>query len=266
MKHIAYIPYLVYVALLFIVLILLSFPVTLILLLFPERVRDGIMFGLLKTISNLWFILSGMWPRNFHRHKVDFNESYIITPNHQSFMDAAIIYTSIPQVFKTLGKKEIERIPIYGIIYKLVVITVDRSSLSARALSFRRMKQELDKGHSIVIFPEGTFPDHRESTLNEFQDGAFSLAVQQQKKILPLLFIDTSYRLHPSKLWQFTPGWNRAVYLPPLSTSGLEKNQVVSLKNYTRQYMQACLDHCRSNTISAVWDFGLVWQQKNSIA
>lgn len=265
MKNIAYIPYLVYVAFLFVVLILLSFPFTLILLLFPEKVRDGFMFGMLKTISNLWFILSGMWPRNFHRNKIDFNESYIITPNHQSFMDAAIIYTSIPHVFKTLGKKEIERIPIYGIIYKLVVITVDRSSLSARALSFRKMKQELDKGNSIVIFPEGTFPDHRELMLKEFQDGAFSLAVQQQKKILPLLFIDTSLRLHPSKLWKFSPGWNRAVYLPPVSTSGLEKNQVDSLKKYTRHYMQACLDHCQSKTCTSVWDFALAWQQNTSL-
>ena len=62
-----------------------------------------------------------MWPKNYHRSKIDFSKSYIITPNHQSFIDAAIIYTSIPQLFKSLGKKEIEKTPIYGIIYKMVV-------------------------------------------------------------------------------------------------------------------------------------------------
>lgn len=265
LKNLLYLPYFLYVCIWFIVLILFAFPFTLILLLFPDSIKDAGMFWLMKIISNTWFIVTGMIPRNYNRRNIDFSRSYIITPNHQSFLDAAIIYTSIPHVFKTLGKKEIEKAPIYGIIYKTVVITVDRSSMTARAASFRKMKSELDHGNSIVIFPEGTFSNTHLTHLLPFQDGSFSLAVMQQVDILPVLFIDTSKRLHPSKLIRFTPGWNRAVYLPPVSTGQLEKKDVDSLKNYTQDYMQACMNYIREHTIQGVWNFALDWQQNRSI-
>lgn len=265
LRTLLHIPYFIYVCLWFVVLILASFPITLLLILLPRNIRDKGMFYLMKLISNAWFILTGMIPLNYNRRKIDFSESYIITPNHQSFLDAAIIYTSIPHVFKSLGKKEVERTPVYGIIYKTVVITVDRSSLSARALSFRKMKQELDLGNSIVLFPEGTFPDLPHHGLLPFQDGAFSLAIQTQRSVLPMLFLDTARRVHPSSLWRMTPGLNRAVYLPPVSCKGFEKKQVDSLKKYTHAYMQACLEHCRQMDIGSVWHYALEWQHKHPL-
>ncbi len=265
LKNILRIPYFLYVCILFILLIILAFPVTLILLLFPERMKDSGMFWLMKIISNLWFTLSGMIPVNYNRRKVDFSKSYIITPNHQSYIDAAVIYTSIPSVFKTLGKKEIEKAPIYGIIYKTVVITVDRSSMAARASSFRKMKKELDLGNSLVIFPEGTFSNQPIADLLPFQDGSFSLAVQQQVDILPVLFLDTAKRMNPSQLFGFMPGWNRTVYLPPVSSKGLEKKDVDSLKKYTEAYMQDSLHYSRKNEKHLVWQFAEQWQKNNPL-
>ena len=265
MKNLLHIPYFVYVCILFIGLIILSFPITLLLLLFPDKYKDAGMFGLMKLISNIWFILIGMPPKNYHRKRVDFSKSYIITPNHQSYLDAAIIYTAIPHLFKTLGKKEIEKAPIYGVIYKAVVITVDRSSLVARATSFRKMKTELAKGISIAIFPEGTFTPAPQETLLPFQDGCFSLAIMQQADILPVLFLDASQRLHPSKIIRFTPGKNRVVYLAPISSQGFEKKDIDLLKNYTQVYMQACFTHSRLQDPETTWDFALDWQKNNPI-
>ena len=99
-----------------------------------------VMFRMMQGGSRLLFLMSGIIPKNIHRKHIDFSKSYIIIPSHKSYIEAASIYTSIPTLFKTLGKKEIERTPIYGLIFKTVCITVDRSSLSARALSFRKMK------------------------------------------------------------------------------------------------------------------------------
>ncbi len=265
LKNILHFPYFLYACIVFAVLIILSFPITLVLLLFPASVTDAGMFWLMKIISNAWFILIGVIPKNYNRRNINFANSYIITPNHQSFLDAAIIYTSIPHVFKTLGKKEIEKAPVYGIIYKAVVITVDRSSLAARATSFRKMKTELDKGNSIVIFPEGTFSNTPIQNLLPFQDGCFSLAILQQTDILPILFIDTAKRLHPSKLMQFTPGWNRAIYLPPVSCKGLEKKDLDSLRNYTQEYMQACLNYSREHDKNTVWAFAEEWQKRRKV-
>ncbi len=262
-KYFFFLPYFIYSALLLVVLIVSAFPITLILLLFPEKVTNQGMFVLLKFICNAWYILTGMWPKNFNRNKIDFNRSYIITPNHQSFIDAATIYTSIPHLFKSLGKKEIEKTPIYGVIYKTVVITVDRSSLKARAMSFRQMKQAHDKKISILIFPEGTFSDTPIADLLPFQNGAFGLSILQQTPLLPVLFPDSASRMHPSKIIRCTPGWNRAVFLPPISVEELKKEDQESLKNLTQAYMQACLNHCRNQSAESVWNFALDWMNTN---
>jgi len=263
LKKIVQIPYFLYVSFWFILLILISFPITLVLILLPNGMRDRGMFWLMKTISYLWFVLSGILPRNINRSKVDFSKRYIITPNHQSFIDAATIYTSIPNLFKTLGKIELEKTPIYGLIYKTVVITVDRSSLAAKAMSFRKMKLEMDKGISITIFSEGTFPDQPSPKLQPFQAGGYSLAILQQVDILPLLYLDAAYRMHPSQVWNMTPGIHRAVFLPLLSTLGLDKQHAAPLKDYAELYMQHCLDYCRQNKVSDVWEIAELWLKNN---
>ena len=146
-----------------------------------------------------------------------------------------------------------------------MVITVDRSSMTARANSFRRMKKELENGLSIVIFSEGTFPPEPKSSLMPFQAGGYLLAILQQAEILPVLFLDAAQRMHPSRIWQTKPGVNRSVFLPPLSTQGLDKSYGDPLKTYAESYMQTCLDFCRSNKVSEVWDFALLWQKNNPI-
>jgi 1-acyl-sn-glycerol-3-phosphate acyltransferase len=257
--------YFCYICVWFVILILLAFPITLVLLLLPPSIRDLGMLRMLQVISYLWFWLCGIWPRTYNRSKIDFSNAYIITPNHQSYIDAGIIYICIPGLFKTVGKVEIGKTPIYGLIYKTVVITVDRQTTGARASSFRRMKQELDKGCSIAIFPEGTFPDEIQSELLPFHAGGFALAMQEQKPILPVLFLDAAQRMHPKKIMQFTPGLCRCVYLPPIVWPIFDKQQVEGMKQYVHKYMQACLDEARTHGVSHLWDYATQWLQQNPI-
>jgi hypothetical protein len=62
---------------------------------------------------------------------------------------------------------------------------------------------------------------------------------------------------------QFSPGWSRTIYLPPVTSKHLEKKDINALKNYTQQYMQACLDFSREHDKNSVWEFALNWQQVN---
>ncbi len=258
--------YFMYFVLLFALLIVFSIPFTLLFLLFPKRICDIAMFRLMKFGANTLFIMSGIIPKNYHRERTDFSKSYIIIPNHQSYIDAASIYTSIPIVFKTLGKKEIEKVPIYGIIFKAVCITVDRSSLSARALSFRKMKTELENGLSIAIFPEGTFADIPQTELLPFQDGSFTLSIMQQADLLPILYLDASNRMHPSRFTEMSIGLSRAVFLPKIAVSNLEKKDVEKLKQYTQKYMQSCHNFILENNAKEVWDFALNYQKNNVLS
>lgn len=221
------------------------------------------MYLLMRLICHVWFWLTGMWPKNYNQDVLNPTQSYIIIPNHQSYLDAAIIYTSIPVLFKSLGKKEMEKTPIYGLIYKTVVITVDRSSLKARALSFRQMKEAMEQGLSVTIFAEGTFPDHPQNELLPLQNGAFSLAIMQQSPIVPVLFLDASRRMHPSRIIRCTPGKNRAVFLPPIHINTLTKEHTDALRKLTQDYMQSCLNYCRNQGPHQAKEFALNWLQNN---
>lgn len=265
MKRIIQWIYFVYVCVGFVMLILLSIPFTIILNILPKTIKDQGMFLILKMISNIWFLMSAWIPKNYHRKKIDFSKSYLFMPNHQSYLDAAVLYTSMLKPFKTLGKVEIEKTPLYGFIYKMVVITVDRSSVTAKAHSFRRMKKELDSGTSVGIFPEGTFPLEPTQELLPFHNGAFSLALMQQVDILPVLYLDTAQRMHPTKINRLTPGLSRTVFLPPVSISLWRKDNLDELKELTRSYMQACLDHGRNHNPESVWNFALEWKKKNNL-
>ena len=257
--------YFLYLTLLFAILFIGCFPLILLSLLLPSAWRDQLLYQLLYLMSRVWFMSSGILPLHYHRKRIRYDQPYIIIANHSSYLDAAIIYTVLPRLFKALGKVEIGQVPLYGLLYRAVVVTVDRNSHGGRAMSYRRLKNELDHGVSVLLFPEGTFPDHPSTQLLPFQDGAFSLAITQQKSLLPVLFLDAAQRWHPQRWFSASPGRSRAVFLPPLPVHGFEKNHVVSLRQYTQQYMQTCLDFCRQHSCNDVWVFAQNWLEQHPL-
>lgn len=87
----------------------------------------------------------------------------------------AIIHKNHPVVF--VGKEELARLPIFGIIYKKICIVVNRSDKRSRTRVFNLAKQKIILGQSIVIFPEGGIPDDESIVLDKFKDGAVSIAI-----------------------------------------------------------------------------------------
>ena len=62
----------------------------------------------------------------------------------------------IPGGNKTIAKAEMAKIPLFGLIYKTGSILVDRKNEKSRRDSFTKMKEVLDMGLHMCIYPEGT--------------------------------------------------------------------------------------------------------------
>jgi 1-acyl-sn-glycerol-3-phosphate acyltransferase len=78
---------------------------------------------------------------------------YVI--NHQSLMDIPLALTqfAIPPIMK----KEIQKIPIFGLIAKSCgAISVDRNDLRSRKNALRESIRRLSDGIGLQIYPEGT--------------------------------------------------------------------------------------------------------------
>jgi 1-acyl-sn-glycerol-3-phosphate acyltransferase len=92
----------------------------------------------------------------------------------------------------------------------------------------------------VFICPEGTF-NKTHQPLKSFYDGAFKIAIETQKPIRPILFLDTYDRLSYKTIFSLTPGKCRAVYLRQTSTEGLSLHDINSLKKKIFNQMEEAL-------------------------
>ena len=118
------------------------------------------------------------------------DKPYIIIANHTSLMDillTVVLFPNHPLCF--VGKKELEKIPIFGIIYRRIAVLVDRQSPRSRAKVYPLCADRMKEGNSIVIFPEGGVPDDGSVILDDFKDGAFILASKYEIPIAVFTYV-----------------------------------------------------------------------------
>ncbi|WP_312819603.1 lysophospholipid acyltransferase family protein [Kaistella carnis] len=122
--------------------------------------------------------------------KMDKSQQYVFISNHTSIMDVMLPCILMPHhPLCYVGKKELVKIPIFGIIYKRICVMVDRSSAKSRADVYRRCAERMEEGQSIVIFPEGGVPDDTSVILDDFKDGAFTLACKHHSPLVIYTFV-----------------------------------------------------------------------------
>ncbi|MBS1575897.1 MAG: 1-acyl-sn-glycerol-3-phosphate acyltransferase [Bacteroidetes bacterium] len=142
-------------------------------------------------------------------------ESYIVICNHNSFMDIPISSPAIPGGNKTIAKVELAKVPLFGLLYKTGSVLVDRKSDASRKESYIKMKETLNMGLHMCIYPEGTRNTGSEP-LRPFHDGAFKLAVNSGKSIIPALIFYTRGILPSNKIFYFWPHHMEIHFLPPV--------------------------------------------------
>ena len=151
-------------------------------------------------------------------------ETYIVICNHNSFIDVPVSSPGIPGGNKTIAKIEMSRIPVFNLLYKTGSVLVDRKNASSRRDSYTKMKQVLEMGLHMCIYPEGS-RNRTEMPIKFFHDGAFRLAADTKKSIIPTLIFNTKKALPASKVFCLVPA--------PLSMHFLEPVDVKESENFT---------------------------------
>ena len=192
--------------------------------LWPEPKRSRISFFFWSVWLSVFLPLAGI--RRVVKGKQNFKkgENYVIVCNHNSLMDPPISAPSIPGAHKTIAKAEMAKIPIFGIIYRRGAVLVDRKSEESRRASYGKMKEVLRMGLHMCIYPEGTRNKSREP-LQRFHDGAFRLAVDMQKPVIPSLIFNSAKAM-PQKTFFFWPTKIEMHFLPAIPVAGRTVQQV----------------------------------------
>ncbi|SCC38315.1 1-acyl-sn-glycerol-3-phosphate acyltransferase [Chitinophaga costaii] len=225
--------------------ILLLFSATVIILfiplyatwLFKEPYRNRIFVTIGRGWMAVFMPLIGCPMRRKGLENFKAGQTYVLTCNHNSFMDILVATSSIPGSNKTLAKKSMGNIPVFGPIYRLGAILVNRKDEDSRKQSYIRMKEALHQGIHILLYPEGT-RNRTDKPIKPFYDGAFSLAIDTQLPLLPSVLFHTRNILPAGGFY----AWPHAVeyhFLPPIDTKGMTRDDIPALKERVFNIMLA---------------------------
>lgn len=235
--------YSIYAMILFVIILFLVTPFVIIASLFGKINGGNAVMKIAHGWADVWLFLIGIYHKRIVEQEMKKSQPYIFVSNHNSYMDIPQMLKAIRRPLRILGKAEMGKVPVFGIIYKACVVPVLRGSAEARAKSVLMLKSVLNKEISIYIAPEGTF-NMTDKPLIEFYDGAFRLAIETQTPIKPMLFLDGVNRMHWRSVFALTPGKMRTVYLEEISPVGYTADTVEQLKQKVFELMvQKLLDH-----------------------
>jgi 1-acyl-sn-glycerol-3-phosphate acyltransferase len=180
-------------------------------------------FLLGKIWASLVLYGMGFIPKVNYNTTLDTHKSYMLTANHTSMIDIMMMIYVSKTPFVFIGKRELAKLPVFGLIYRRSCILVDRGNAKSRKEAFLQAQRRLKNGVSICIFPEGGVPDDVHVVLDDFKDGAFRLSIEHQIPIVPISFPDSKKRFRYG-FDSGSPGVLRAVVHPLIPTKGLELN------------------------------------------
>ena len=189
----------VYHIILFVVASLVYFPFAFIVwgitILFDRRLAILHLFSSVWASSYTW--LSPIWSVTITgRRNVDRKKAYVMVCNHQSMLDIPVIYRIFLH-FKWVSKASLFKIPVIGWnLWMNRHIKLERSNMMSQRKMLRQCAENIQRGSSVMIFPEGT--RSRNGELRSFKEGAFLIALQQKSDILPIV-LDGSYKALPER-------------------------------------------------------------------
>lgn len=176
-------------------------------------------FFLLLMLRKSWekyaLFLNQIWARAFltlsfippvieWRTQLKPGQNYLLVGNHTSFLDIVLMgYVPKPCVF--VGKEGLTKVPVFGYMFKKLHITVDRHSARSRYQVLLHGAEVLDKGNSLVMFPEGGIRSQTPPALTSFRNGAFKLAIEKKVPIIPVTYPHN---------WKIQPGNHKMLMYP----------------------------------------------------
>lgn len=179
----------------------------------PKKTNRFILFS--RTWMDIFLGLVGCPLKIQGREYFQKGKTYIVVCNHNALIDVPVSSPGIPGGNKTIAKAEMAKIPVFGLIYKTGSILVDRKNEKSRRESFVKMREVLEMGLHMCIYPEGTRNTSSEP-IKPFHDGAFRLAVTSKHPIMPMIIFNSRKANPPDKGFYLMPVKLKMHFLPAI--------------------------------------------------
>jgi 1-acyl-sn-glycerol-3-phosphate acyltransferase len=177
---------------------------------------------LLQQYSCLWASLY-LWANPFWSLKKNIpalpnpKKAYVIVANHQSMADILVLFNTFLH-FKWVAKQSTFSVPLLGWNMRLNgYIPIQRGDSQSREKCIDLCKEWLQKGSSVLFFPEGT--RSKDGNLLPFKPGAFKLALETGTDILPLVIKGSTHAIPKHSILLHRKSRMKVELLPPISVA-----------------------------------------------
>ena len=184
------------------------------------------------------------------------NKGYVVVANHQTTGDIYLL-CNVPWDMRWVTKVELmQYVPFFGqLLWLSGDIPVKRGNKASVVRMMEKCRETLTNGLSVMIFPEGTRTKSRQ--LGPFKDGAFRMAIESGRPILPLTISGTKL-MWPRGTYCLGEATGTIRIHPAVPTEGLTLDDLPRLKAEVRQVMLDALvasgDKDRDEAIEAPQD------------
>jgi len=238
----------VYSAYAYAVFALVTVPFTAAMLLAPEKSARRICRNWAR--SALFF--SGLFVSVRGKENLAGASASVYAANHASYLDFLALLAVLPDDVLYIAKKEFLDTPVVGtVIRKLGYLPVDRFDAEQRLRIAGKIRESLERGMSIMIFPEGTFTFAM--GLRPFKTGAFKAAAESSSPVLPVSLKGTRSMLRDGS-WLLRPGIIRVTISPPVEPGGNGWEDVIRLRNIVREEISRHCGEAPIDLVRAGWD------------
>lgn len=176
-----------------------------------------------------WWMLVflGGWIHTEGRENIPSKEEGVVfAPNHNSVCDVPLFYFGARRFPAMMAKAELFRIPlVHAMLISLHCIKIGRQSAHGVVEAIRMSVKHLEKGESLVIFPEGT--RSKTGEIGTFKSGAFKVAERTGCKIVPVVLKNDRKLLEGADHFGIVPIYIK--FLPPIDTKALTPEEQKNL-------------------------------------
>lgn len=143
--------------------------------------------------------------------------------NHEGNFDIPTLIAYIPKPFGFISKIEVKKIPLVSKwMTEMNCVFLDRTNRKSAYQSIKDSVNQLQEGHSILIFPEGT--RNIGEGLNEFKAGFARIAKDANVPIVPIAIKGTSDIMEKNNN-KIRPAKVQISILPTYSVERIQSNE-----------------------------------------
>jgi len=188
------------------------------------------------------------------RENIPADSACLFVGNHRSYFDIVLTYTHFPRITGYVAKKEMLRWPLLSSWMKNIhCLFLDRENIKEGLKTILAGVEEVKKGVSLCIFPEGT-RNKVNDTFLPFHEGSFKIAEKGGVPVIPMTIVNSAglFEDHFPRVKKGTVviDFGKPIYISELDKSDRKNLGAYTGKLISDRYFALKAEYPETNTAS----------------